>query len=79
MVAAEEGLLASNTAKTIKQRGGKTTVTDGPFLDTKEQIGSFFIIEADTLEQAIEAASLHPAALMGEEYGFGIELRQIQE
>jgi hypothetical protein len=74
----EEGLHAPGTAKTIRPKNGRPTVTDGPFIDTKEQLGSFFVIEADTMEEAIAVASLHPAALMGEEYGFGIEVRAIQ-
>lgn len=77
-VAEEEGLHATSTAKTIRPKNGRPTTTDGPFIDTKEQIGSFFVIEAETMDEAVAVASLHPAALMGEEYGFGIEVRQIQ-
>ena len=77
-VVEEEGLQAPATAKTIRPRNGRPTVTDGPFIDTKEQLGSFFVIEAESMEAAIQVASLHPAALMGEDYGFGIEVRQIQ-
>ncbi len=78
-VVEEEGLQSITTAKSIRPKNGKPTVTDGPFIETKEQLGSFFIIEADTIDQAVEVASLHPAALMGEQYGFGIEVRPIQE
>lgn len=78
-VTVEEGLQHTSTAKSIRPRKGRPTVTDGPFLETKEQLGSFFIVEADSIEEAVELASLHPAALMGEEYGFGIEVRPIQE
>jgi hypothetical protein len=74
----EEGLHAPSRAKCIRPKNGRPQVTDGPFLDTKEQLGSFFVIEADSMEEAIAVASLHPAALMGEEYGFGIEVRPIQ-
>jgi len=77
-VVEEEGLQGSGAAKSLRSRNGKTIVTDGPFIETKEQLGSFFIVEADTMEEAIAVASLHPAAMMGEEYGFGIEIRQIQ-
>jgi hypothetical protein len=76
-VVEEEGLLGSSTAKTIRPKNGKPTVTDGPFIDVKEQIGAFFVIEAESIEEAIEVASLHPGALMGEEFGFGIEVRAI--
>lgn len=65
-------------SKTIRARDGKPFVTDGPFIETKEQLGSFFVIEADTIEAAVEIASLHPAAIFGEEFGFGIEVRPIQ-
>lgn len=41
-------------------------MTDGPFAETKGQIGGFFIIEAKDLNQAIEVASKHPAAHLGE-------------
>lgn len=76
-VLVEEALEPTSMAKTIRPRDGKPLVTDGPFLETKEQLGSIFIVEAESLEEAIEIASLHPAARMGEEYGFGIEVRPI--
>jgi hypothetical protein len=75
----EEALQPINQTKCVSAKGGKPTVTDGPFLETKEQLGAFFVIEADTIEEAIEVASLHPGACMGEEYGFAIEIRPIQE
>lgn len=61
-------------------RPGKsgTVVTDGPFAESKEVVGSFFVVEADSLEEAIEVASLHPAARTGREMGWWIELRPIQ-
>jgi hypothetical protein len=77
-VVAEEGLGHTSLAKTIRPRNGKPMVTDGPFIETKEQLGSFFIIEADNFDEAVGIASLHPAAIFGEEYGFGIEVRPIQ-
>jgi len=77
-VVEEEGLQSTKTAKTIRVKNGRIAVTDGPFIDTKEQLGSFFVIEADSMEEAIAVASLHPGACMGEEYGFGIEVRQVQ-
>ena len=74
----EEGLGGSATSKAIRPKNGKPTVTDGPFIDTKEQIGAFWVIEADSMDEAIAVSSLHPAALMGEEYGFGVEVRPFQ-
>ena len=75
----EEGLEGVNRAKSIRSRNGKPFVTDGPFIETKEQLGSFFIIEATDIHEAVAVASLHPAAIFGEQYGFGIEVRPIQE
>ena len=77
-VVEEEGLQHTSLAKTVRPRNGRQIVTDGPFLETKEQLGSFFIVEADSIDEAVEIASLHPAAMFGEEYGFGIEVRPIQ-
>lgn len=77
-VVEEEALGHTSTSKTIRPRRGKPSVTDGPFIETKEQLGSFFIIEADSIEEAVAVASLHPGAIFGEEYGFGIEVRPIQ-
>jgi hypothetical protein len=61
----------------VRPRGGKPIVTDGPFMETNEQIGSFFLIEAEDLAEAIRIASKHPAARLGEEVGWGIELRPV--
>jgi hypothetical protein len=54
---------------------GKTLTTDGPFVDTKEALGGYFIFEADDLDAAIELASRIPAASMGG----AIEVRPIAE
>lgn len=62
----------------IRPRNGKPMVTDGPFAETKEQVGGFFIIEAQDLEDAVRIASKHPAALLGEQVGWGIEVRPIE-
>lgn len=62
----------------LRPRGGKVTVTDGPYAETKEQLGSFFIIEARDLNEAIQVASLHPAARVNEHLGWGVELRPIE-
>jgi hypothetical protein len=53
------------------------SVTDGPFAEAKEVVGSFFLIEADSLEEATEIASLHPAARIGWEVGFSMEVRPV--
>jgi hypothetical protein len=49
----------------VRVRDGKTLVTDGPFTETKEAVGGFDIIEAGSLEQAVEIASGHPIAAFG--------------
>jgi hypothetical protein len=70
--------LAHRKAVAIRP-GRKTgpTVTDGPYAEAKEVIGSFFIVEADDVDEAVRLASLHPAAQWGEHLGFGIEVRPI--
>lgn len=68
----------ARSSVSIRPRNGKPSVTDGPFAETKEQVGGFFIIEARDLNEAIRAASKHPAAHLGEQVGWGIELRPIE-
>ena len=51
------------------------TVASGPIAQTPEPFGAFFLVEADSLEQAIEVASKHPSAFLGREFGGGIEVR----
>jgi hypothetical protein len=63
----------------IRPRGGKTVTTDGPYAETKEQIGGIVMIEAPNLEEAVRLAKMHPAAKMGEKLGWGIELRPIAD
>ena len=52
-------------------------ITDGPFVEAKEQVGGLFIIEARDLNEALRVASLHPAAHSGKALGSGIEVRSI--
>ena len=63
---------------TMRPRKGKMSVTDSPFVEVKEQVGGFFIIEARDLNDAIRIASKHPAAHLGEHLGWGIEVRPIE-
>ena len=63
---------------TVRPAKGKPVVTDGPFVETKEQIGSFFVIEAGDLDEAIRVASKHPSAHMREDLGWRIEIRPIE-
>ena len=65
-------------ARKLRLERGKLRVTDGPFIETKELVGGFVIIEAADFDEAVRIASLHPAARMGEELGWGIELRPME-
>jgi hypothetical protein len=52
-------------AKTVRGEGGKTFTTDGPFAETKEALGGYFLIEAESLDEAIAWAAKIPAAAQG--------------
>ena len=60
--------------RTLRPRGGKTQVTDGPYTESKEVVGGLFLIEADSLDEALRIASMHPAAQLGEEGEWAVEL-----
>jgi hypothetical protein len=53
------------TATTVRVEDGKTLLTDGPFLEAKEHLGGYFLVEADDLDAALELAARVPAARMG--------------
>jgi hypothetical protein len=74
----QASLESPRAAITVRPRNGKPSVTDGPFVETKEQVGGFFIIEARDLNEAIRVASKHPAANLGEQMGWAIEVRPIE-
>ena len=74
-----EGLSLDWGGPVIRARGGKPVVTDGPFVESKEQVGGVVIIEARDLNDAIRVASMHPAAHLGEEFGWAIEVRPIAD
>jgi hypothetical protein len=67
-------LQSATTASTLRIRKGKLSVTDGPFAETKEQIGGFFLIEARDAEEAIQIAAGWPSARIGT-----IEVRPIED
>jgi hypothetical protein len=52
-------------ARSVRVRDGKTLVTDGPFVETKEAVGGFDILECGSLEEAVEIAAGHPVAGIG--------------
>ena len=59
---------------TLRPRNGRTQVSDGPYTESKEVVGGLFIIEADDHDEALRLASMHPAATLGEEGGWAVEL-----
>ncbi len=77
-VLAQASLGPPDAASILHPSGGEITITDGPFTETKEQIGGFFLIEARDLNDAIRVASKHPAAHLGENLGWAIEVRPIE-
>ena len=62
---AGEALHPVETATTVRIRGGRVSTTDGPFAETKEQLGGFYLIEARDLNDAIQVASRIPSARTG--------------
>jgi hypothetical protein len=52
-------------ATTVRVREGRTLVTDGPFAETKEQLGGYFVVECESIDDAIEAAGQLPTARHG--------------
>jgi hypothetical protein len=67
-------LQSARTATTLRVRNGLLSVTDGPFAETKEQLGGYFLIDARDLNEAIQVASKWPGA----RYGM-IEVRPIED
>jgi hypothetical protein len=71
-VLAGDALLPTNTATTVRVRNGKTLTTDGPFAETKEQLGGYYVVECNDLDEAIEVAAKIPGARHG-----SIEIRPV--
>jgi hypothetical protein len=63
-----------NRAKSVRVREGKSTVTDGPFAETREHLGGYFLVDASDLDEAIEIASRIPGAKKGT-----VEIRPVME
>lgn len=70
---ASEALQSVQTATTVRVRGGKVAITDGPFAETKEQLAGFYMIEARDLNEAIQIAAKIPPARVG-----SIEVRPVR-
>jgi hypothetical protein len=62
-------------AKTLRWKGGKVVVTDGPFAETKEQLGGLLVLAADDMDHAVELMSKHPGVRLGGPF----EIRPIEE
>jgi len=60
-----EALQSSQNAKTLRLRNGKIMITDGPYAETKEQIGGFFLFEAKDMDEAVRLISNHPGLKAG--------------
>ena len=70
---AGDALQPTSTATTVRVRDGKTLSTDGPFAETREQLGGYYLVEAKDLDEAMAIAARIPSAKIG-----SIEVRPIQ-
>lgn len=69
-----QALQSATTASTVRMRDGRLAITDGPFAETKEQIGGFFLFEARDFQEAVQIAAKWPSARIG-----SIEVRPVEE
>lgn len=69
-----EPLQTVRSAKTVRVRQGRSTITDGPFAETKEQLGGYFLIEAKDQHEAMQIAEKWPSARFG-----SIEVRPLED
>ena len=74
VITAHEGLLPSSTATTVRVRSGDVLLTDGPYIEARDQIGGFAIIDVTDLDEAIGVAAGHPACSVGQ-----VEVRPLRE
>jgi hypothetical protein len=74
VLVAAEALQPVETATTVRVRGGRPTITDGPFAETKEQLAGFYLIDAQNLDEALEVAAKIPPAREG-----SIEVRPVRQ
>jgi len=71
----EEALQSAQNAATVRWQNGKVSVTDGPFIETKEQLGGILVLEARDMDHAVELMSRHP----GVRLGGGFEIRPTED
>jgi hypothetical protein len=69
-----EALQPVQSATTVRSRNGKISATDGPFAETKEQLGGYYLIDAKDLNEAIQVAAKIPSARLG-----SVEVRPVME
>ena len=69
-----DALAPVQSATTVRVRAGKTVVTDGPYAETKEQLGGYYVVDANNLDEAIAVAARIPDARIG-----SVEIRPIRE
>lgn len=62
------------TAKSLRVRNGKAVISDGPFAETKEQLGGYVLVDVETIDEAVTIASRFPSARVGT-----VEVRAIEE
>jgi hypothetical protein len=74
LLLAAEPLFSADTAKTVRVRGGRVAITDGPFAETKEQLAGFYLIDAPNHDEALKIAATIPPAREG-----SIEVRPVRE
>jgi hypothetical protein len=70
-----EQLQPVETSTTVRVKGGQTLLSDGPFIDAKEHVGGFYLVEADELDEALEIAARVPVVRMGG----AVEVRPVLE
>jgi hypothetical protein len=68
------GLYPTETAQTVRVRDGEQSVTDGPFAETKEQLGGYYLLDCDNVDDALAWAAKIPAARTG-----SVEVRQLMD
>lgn len=73
-IGGSDALQPIDTATTVRVRNGKTLTSDGPFAETKEQLGGFYLVNCANLDEAVEIASRIPDAVRG-----SIEVRPVME
>jgi hypothetical protein len=69
-----QALADPSQSAVVRIRGGQTVVTDGPYLESKEHLGGFYLIDCENRERALELAAMIPDAKVD---GMGIEVRQV--